>query len=372
MDARRKVDLSDAADLTGGGMPREACLIREDGRAVYEVRESLGTALVEVLTLPTEQEAEKVLEARLAWRNLVSLQRGMFLEPIEVRRDGCRVTVRYEPCDGLSLTQYLRETFGEYMADEEFALELCFVLADELRGLSAPTVRLGMTRRLWLHDVWLTPEGRVRLLPPTMETTEETRQSERLVTAGLGEMLYAMLTRHDPRGLMFGMLACREVNQEISTSAETVVRRCAQGVEGGGFGSLASLRQTLQEVLRTHNSQRALGGGVLQTYRGEKPRIAYRSELKAAVRTETRYLAALREHVMTRGEELILRLFKNTDKAGLRPMWIPIVGFYLLLVSPFLMSRLPTGTVITWMGILFLLYVAMFASVYASYRRRHR
>ena len=365
--------MAGAADRPAGGLPSGPVLVREEGRVVHQVRDSLGTSLVEVFTLSTEEEAEAVLQARLGWRNLVSLQEGgVFLMPVEVRRDGRRVSVWYEPCDGVPLVQYLRETFGEYMAEEEFALELCFVLADELRGLSAPAVRVGLRRKIWLFDVWLSPEGRVRLLPPAMETVEETRESERLIIASLGEMLHAMLTRQDPREMHFLMLACREVNLEITPSAETVVRRCAQGVERGGFGSLASLRQTLHEILRERSPERPLGGGVLQTHRGEKPRIAYKKELKEAVRTESRYLVALREHVLSHGERWILRLFQETDKAGLRPLWIPIVGIYLLLISPLLLSNLRPESIITWVLVLLGLYVAVFVSVWATYRRRRR
>jgi hypothetical protein len=262
------------------------------------------------------------------------------------------VVTRYRVGEGVPLAVYLPEFFGEYMADETFALSLVHHLA---RGLvSARTFG-----PFDAAEVWLGAEGEVRLLRPSG------RADERACLRAIGELLFQLLTRQDPSP---ATLHCaREVNGEITSSAETVIRRSVQSVAAGGYGGVASLCQAVGEVLRGRGV--AVGGDVIPGFQVGRAPIEFRREVDRSVEDEARYLEALRAGPATRFERVLRRLFGAPERHGLRPLWIPFALGYLALVTPLYFARLSSSALLMSLGGFSALYVGVFAAISSAYRR---
>jgi hypothetical protein len=381
-------------------------------------------ALLEILTCGSPEEASRAEADRRAMASFLSLnQDPALLTPTEVKQEGCVVRILYPPPGGIPLLRYQREILGGYPVPEDFALELGYQLSGALRVFLMPGAATLALQPPRLEEVFLTPEARLRLVPPLARRLVLRPQSSSLppfadaapgapadsarrgnhavpegggtrprpvnssirvetnlpdgaleapgagsqaaLFQGIGEILFALLTLEAPEAGK--MSRARDFNRDLSPEGEALLKRLAEG----GFGSLLALRSSLADCYANLTGAGPLKDGPLHNFRRQRVEICYAEEIPKAVASEEKHLEALRQPDFGQDYRLMTRLFGDLGvQANLRRLWWILGLSYLVVVTPVWAARLNPGAALMLWALLSLAWGSFATLIYFGYKRR--
>ena len=314
--------------------------------------------LLEERDLETVEAALAASESDREWQQWMTYchHRALLL-PVHCEARGAQALVLYPSPGPLECWPcYVEQVHQEYMADEELTLELVFHLTQIWGAIVGHGLRPVNLQKPEPKMVLLTGDGEVFCLPPRFDPQGETAPLALL--RGLGDLMFAALTRQSPEERGDFLTHCRDLNREITREAEALVRR-TQKDQRDGFEGHSPLARAL---VKLH-----IGRASDRPYRDSGPLISFRPNV--ATRDQKPALSeAVAQQLTPQGASGAYARLRAGRLSELRYLWIIPLFVYLLLLSP-LLGR-PVDLLCFALPLSFLYWGAVLA-IFKGYRREH-
>lgn len=324
--------------------------------------------------------AEVHMEERRRWQNQVSLNsHPAFIAPLELIAEEKSLMILCEDPRGFQLPPYVKEFFKGYMTEEGFAIELVYHIVEIFRAVLKESTGAVTVGYIAPEDVFITEEGRVKLIPPWLTRMDREKghgDTQKLFVESLGGLLFWMLTLHNPEEKNEFLTRCREVNREISESAERLIARAVSS-GGDAITTLMAFRQALSEELKKHTPEIPVKDGFMRCFKAEKSTVDYDLSLDSAVKEEEKFQEKVKKPDFGWDYRLIMNTFRNVNKQlDWKKMWPAIILPYLLLLAPFLFvigfnytQMFTPGPILLLIAFSFPFYLVIFYAIHIGYRR---